>query len=56
MNIANHHTTSVSTLKNAFRLYLKGQSIFYIAHISGKPPIQGVLRGSISNLPSSTLQ
>ena len=45
MDIANHNTTSVLTLKliNACRLYLKEQYISDIAHISGKNLTPGVL-------------
>ena len=52
MDIANHHITSVSTLKkiNACRLYLKAQYISDIAQISGKTLIPGVLCGSATNV------
>ena len=58
MDIANHHITSVSTLKkiNACRLYLKAQYISDIIQISGKNLIPGVLCGSATNVPQTNLQ
>ena len=58
MDIANHHITSVSTLKkiNTCRLYLKAQYISDIAQISEKTLIPGVLCRSATNVPQSNLQ
>ena len=58
MDIVNHHTTLVPTLKkiNGCRLYLEAQYISDIAHISGKTLTPGVFCGSTSNLSQSTLQ
>ena len=58
MDIVNHHTTLVPTLKkiNGCRLYLEAQYISDIAHISGKTLTPGVSCGSTSNLSQSTLQ